>query len=87
MLVLSGHTHGGQVNVPLIMPAFRWLGGERYDEGLYQVGRVQLYVNRGVGNVGLPIRWNAPPEVALLTLRSGAVVGGGADGGTGRAGG
>ena len=87
MLVLSGHTHGGQVNVPLVMPAFRWLGGERYDEGLYQVGRVQLYVNRGVGNVALPIRWNAPPEVALLTLRSGAVVGAGGAREGGRAGG
>jgi hypothetical protein len=44
-------------------------------------------VNRGVGNVALPIRWNAPPEVALLTLRSGAVVGAGGAREGGRAGG
>lgn len=74
MLLLSGHTHGGQVNVPLLMPALRWMAREPYIDGLYQVERVQLYVNRGVGNVGMALRFNAPPEVSLLTLRSGAVV-------------
>jgi predicted MPP superfamily phosphohydrolase len=75
MLVLSGHTHGGQVNIPLLVPALRWILFERFSSGLYQVGTVQLYVNRGVGNVGTPIRLNAPPEVSLLTLRSAAVLG------------
>ena len=74
MLLLSGHTHGGQVNVPLLMPALRWMAREPYVDGLYQVEKVQLYVNRGVGNVGMALRLNAPPEVSLLTLRSGAVV-------------
>jgi hypothetical protein len=74
MLVLSGHTHGGQVNVPLLTPAIRWIIGEPYLDGLYQVQMVQLYVNRGVGNVGVDLRINAPPEVSLLTLRAGAVV-------------
>lgn len=73
MLLLTGHTHGGQVNLPLLTPAMRWLAHEPYIEGLYRVGKVQLYVNRGVGNVGLGWRLNAPPEVSLLTLRSGAV--------------
>ena len=80
MLVLSGHTHGGQVNVPLLMPALRFLAHEPYNQGLYQVEKVQLYVNRGVGNVGLPLRVNAPPEVSLLTLRSADVVGTGSAG-------
>ncbi len=75
MLLLSGHTHGGQVNVPLLMPALRWMAREPYIDGLYQVEKVQLYVNRGVGNVGVALRLNAPPEVSLLTLRSAAVVG------------
>jgi predicted MPP superfamily phosphohydrolase len=79
MLVLSGHTHGGQINVPLLMPALRWIGREPYNEGLYEVGHVQLYVNRGVGNVAISIRLNAPPEVALLTLRAGVAVGERAD--------
>jgi predicted MPP superfamily phosphohydrolase len=47
---------------------------EPYVDGLYQVGKVQLYVNRGVGNVGMALRLHAPPGVSLLTLRSGAVV-------------
>jgi hypothetical protein len=80
MLVLSGHTHGGQVNIPVLTSVLRWVAREPYDEGLYQVGAVQLYVNRGVGNVGLAVRLNAPPEVALLTLRAGAVVGSGSAG-------
>ena len=71
MLVLSGHTHGGQVNVPLLTPAIRWMIREPYMGGLYQIEKVQLYVNRGVGNVGLGLRLNAPPEVSLLTLRAG----------------
>jgi predicted MPP superfamily phosphohydrolase len=75
MLLLSGHTHGGQVNVPILMPAIRWMAREPYTQGLYQVEKVQLYVNRGVGNVGIALRVNAPPEVSLLTLRAGAVVG------------
>jgi predicted MPP superfamily phosphohydrolase len=80
MLVLTGHTHGGQVNLPVLMPAIRWLAREPYLDGLYDVERVQLYVNRGVGNVGIALRVNAPPEVSLLTLRSAAVVGRGAPG-------
>ncbi len=75
MLVLSGHTHGGQVNVPLLMSAFRFIAHEPYNQGLYQVEKVQLYVNRGVGNVGLALRVNAPPEVSLLTLRCAEAVG------------
>jgi hypothetical protein len=75
MLLLAGHTHGGQVNVPLLMPALRWIAREPYREGLYQVEKVQLYVNRGVGNVAVALRLNAAPEVSLLTLRAGAVVG------------
>jgi len=67
-LVLSGHTHGGQLNVPpLAGIRFRYLAG------LYRLGHVQLYVNRGLGNSWMPVRLNAPPEVTLFTLRSGMV--------------
>jgi len=75
MLVLSGHTHGGQVNIPLVTPAIRWIAREPYMDGLYQVEKVQLYVSRGIGDVGLGLRVNASPEVTLLTLRSAEVVG------------
>jgi len=67
-LVLSGHTHGGQV-------AFRAepssSGGRRrrFLKGLGRLGNTQIYVNRGLGTVVLPIRYGCPPEISLLELR------------------
>jgi predicted MPP superfamily phosphohydrolase len=69
-LVLSGHTHGGQVRIPLLGPMHLPPGGRKYIEGLFQVGGVQLYVNRGIGAVGLPFRFNCRPEITRLRLRS-----------------
>lgn len=63
-LQLSGHTHGGQVN-PLIRPADLVLD---YVAGLYQVSGTALYVNRGFGTAGPPVRIGAPPEITLITL-------------------
>jgi len=71
LLVLSGHTHGGQVNLPgLTSFLLRSVLREPYDRGRFQVGDVQLYVNRGVGSSGVRIRINSDPEVTLATLRS-----------------
>jgi len=68
-LTLSGHTHGGQVNlIPGISSAIL-LG--QYTQGLYQQDGQSLYVNRGLGVVGLPIRVGAPPEITVITLRRG----------------
>jgi predicted MPP superfamily phosphohydrolase len=68
--MLSGHTHGGQVRLPVIgaleLPAM----GRKYIEGLFRLGRMQLYVNRGVGTVGVPFRLLCPPEITLFTLRA-----------------
>jgi predicted MPP superfamily phosphohydrolase len=73
LLCLSGHTHGGQVSIPLITPlVLHGLMREPYTRGLFRLGEVQLYVNRGVGDSALGMRVNSPPEVTLLTLRSGA---------------
>jgi predicted MPP superfamily phosphohydrolase len=70
-LCLSGHTHGGQVALPILTPlVVRFLAGERYVRGAYQVGDVRLYVNRGIGMSGLRMRVNCPAEVTLATLRS-----------------
>jgi predicted MPP superfamily phosphohydrolase len=44
--------------------------GTKYVEGLYRFGRLQLYVNRGLGTVGLPFRLNCPPEITEFTLKS-----------------
>jgi predicted MPP superfamily phosphohydrolase len=67
-LMLSGHTHGGQVRFPLVAPLMLPPMGKRFVEGHFQLGPTQLYVNRGIGAVGLPVRFNCPPEITVLTL-------------------
>ncbi len=68
---LSGHTHGGQVRMPgqrpLVLPPY----GRKYAAGLYRVGAMWLYVNRGIGVVTPPVRLNCRPEVTLITLTAG----------------
>ena len=72
LLCLSGHTHGGQINIPVLTPLMlRALAHEPYNRGLFHLGPVQLYVNRGIGNSALRIRVNSDPEVTLAVLRRG----------------
>lgn len=68
-LVLSGHTHGGQVRIPFLPPLFLPPLGKKYVEGHFRIGSLQLYVNRGIGAVGVPFRFNVPPEITVITLR------------------
>jgi uncharacterized protein len=68
-LMLSGHTHGGQVRVPLVGPINLPPLGRKYVEGWFRFGKMQLYVNRGLGTVGVPFRFNCPPEISIFTLR------------------
>jgi len=70
-LTLAGHTHGGQVAIPLLRrPLLPSHYGERYAHGhVVEHGR-HLLVTSGVGTSGLPIRFLAPPEVVHLTLRN-----------------
>jgi predicted MPP superfamily phosphohydrolase len=68
-LQLSGHSHGGQVRLPLIPPLFLPKLGKKYVWGLYRIGPLTLYTNPGIGTVVLPVRLNCPPEITLLTLR------------------
>ena len=67
-LMLAGHSHGGQVRIPGITPAFLPVMGRKYVRGLYRLGDLQLYVNRGIGAVHLPVRFRCPPEITLFTL-------------------
>ncbi len=69
-LMISGHTHGGQICLPLAGRLTLPHLGRKYVEGCFRLGSLQLYVNRGIGTVGLPFRLNCPPEITLLTLRS-----------------
>lgn len=70
-LMLSGHTHGGQIRLPFIGPVNLPELGKKYIEGAFRFQHLQLYVNRGIGTVGVPFRLNCPPEITLLTLRRG----------------
>ena len=68
-LILSGHTHGGQVRVPLVgAPVNSAENPDLYDEGLRRRPWTQVYTSRGIGTTGLPVRFMARPEVTLLTL-------------------
>lgn len=66
-LVLSGHTHGGQI----VLPGVGALAGRKFPvlSGSAREDNTLLFVSRGVGTVYVPVRFNCPPEVAVLTLR------------------
>ncbi len=72
-LVLSGHTHGGQVRLPMFGSVYgRSKLGERFVEGWNRLDGTQIYVSRGIGKVLVPWRYGCPPEITLLRLRSDA---------------
>jgi predicted MPP superfamily phosphohydrolase len=67
-LVLSGHTHGGQVRLPFV-PVY-WLphGSGRFLEGWYANQGSKMYVSRGIGTSGIPIRFRCRPELSMITI-------------------
>lgn len=67
-LQLSGHSHGGQVRVPFLPPLYLPELARKYVAGLYRIGPLTLYTNRGLGTVAVPVRFNCPPEITLLSL-------------------
>ncbi len=67
-LQISGHTHGGQVAIPFAGPPVLPYLGQKYPSGLYKVGSMFQYTNRGVGMSRVAIRFNCPPEITLFTL-------------------
>jgi len=69
-LMLSGHTHGGQVRLPMVGSVYgRSKLGERFVEGWNQLDRTQIYVSRGIGKVLVPLRLGCPAEISILRLR------------------
>jgi hypothetical protein len=71
-LVLSGHTHGGQVVFPGAGAPFvpsRY--GRKYLHGLVRAPETLVYVSRGLGTSGAPVRFCSRPEINLLTLTAG----------------
>ena len=69
-LQLSGHSHGGQVRVPLLGRAVLPPFSQRYTRGLHRVGGMLVYTNRGLGTVHARLRFGCRPEITALTLRS-----------------
>lgn len=70
-LILSGHTHAGQIRFPLAaLQKFPVdVGNSFYLRGFYRLGRAQLYVSRGAGTIHFPLRFRARPEIAVFTLK------------------
>jgi hypothetical protein len=69
-LQLSGHSHGGQVILPFFGPLVLPLYARKYPLGIYRVGQMFQYTNRGIGTIPPAIRFNCRPEITLLTLKS-----------------
>lgn len=68
-LQLSGHSHGGQIRIPLLPPLYLPKLGRKYISGRYQIRELALYTNPGLGTVAIPVRLNCAPEITLLTFR------------------
>ena len=68
-MLLSGHTHGGQIRLPLL-PAVKPVGAGRFLEGWYSDTFAPLYVSRGVGTTGIPARFRCSAELPIFTLRA-----------------
>jgi len=68
-LILCGHTHGGQVNLPFMWRKFIGIKNKEFKKGLIRHGKKLMYVSKGVGAT-IPFRWFAKPEYTLITLRN-----------------
>lgn len=69
-LVLAGHCHGGQIRLPIIGPIVApSVYGIRFASGTFQIARTLMHVTRGISG-DEPIRWNCPPELNVIRLRS-----------------
>lgn len=68
-LMVSGHTHGGQIYLPLLSKVILPKGGKRYRKGLYQIQDMKLYVSSGIGTTWLPFRFRNVPEIIVYHIR------------------
>jgi predicted MPP superfamily phosphohydrolase len=70
-LILVGHTHGGQINLPGLSGAWLHNGpSKRYVRGLYDIDGIPMYVNRGIGTTTVPIRIGSRPEITEFTFHA-----------------
>ncbi|MDQ7093916.1 metallophosphoesterase [Desulfosporosinus sp. PR] len=73
-LLLTGHTHGGQIRLPGLPPLITntYLGDKGIYEGYHVVNNIPLYINRGIGESVIPLRFNVPPEISFFTFHKGS---------------
>ncbi len=69
-LQLSGHSHGGQIRIPMVGALYLPELARKYPMGRYDFGPLTLYTNIGIGTIMIPARFDCPPEITLFTLRS-----------------
>jgi hypothetical protein len=69
-LQLSGHSHGGQIRLPLLGALVLPSGGKKYVMGLQKVNNMIEYTNRGVGMTKVPFRFGSRPEITVFTLKT-----------------
>jgi predicted MPP superfamily phosphohydrolase len=67
-LQLSGHSHGGQIRLPGFQPPYLPFYAKKYYQGLYQIRKMLLYTNRGLGMTEIHARFAARPEITVITL-------------------
>lgn len=67
-LQVSGHSHGGQVVIPFYGPPILPYLAQKYPSGLYKIGSMFQYTNRGIGMIEPSVRFNCPPEITVFTL-------------------
>ncbi len=67
-LMISGHTHGGQVIIPFVGPPILPVKNKSYSSGFIRTGKTHLYISRGLGWAMLPVRFNCLPEISILKL-------------------
>jgi uncharacterized protein len=69
LILLAGHTHGGQIRIPFLPPV-KPVGAGRFLEGWYRDTFAPLYVSRGIGTTGIQARFRCPAELPIFTLRA-----------------
>lgn len=70
-LALAGHSHGGQISLPLIGPLAHTGLAKKYDKGFYNLGtnnQIKLYAHTGIGNTRIPVRFGNIPHIALFEI-------------------
>ncbi len=68
-LMISGHTHGGQVNIPFLGAPVLPVNNKSYSSGYIRSQHTDIFISRGIGWAIIPIRWNCYPEIAVLNFK------------------